>query len=59
MAGGLVAIVGFLANSNGLPMAFPIWALASVGLIYLFIAVLSGVLSLGVLKKSQPADLLR
>lgn len=59
MAGGLVAIVGILANMNGLPMAFPIWALAAVGLTYLLIAILSGVLSLGVLKKSQPADLLR
>ena len=59
MAGGLTFLVGLAATNFGLPMAFPLWALAAVGIAFLFISVLSGVLSMGVLKKGQPADLLR
>lgn len=51
--------VSNLALSGGVPMAFPISLIAMVTGFLLFIAVLSGFLSLGVLKQSQPADLLR
>jgi putative ABC transport system permease protein len=59
MAGVLVYVIGIIGNAAGLPLAFPIPALMLVGGVFLFISVLSGVLSLGVLKKGQPADLLR
>jgi putative ABC transport system permease protein len=58
-AGGFIAAVGALASAAGLPMSFPIPTLimAAIGLV--LVAVISGFLSLGVLKQSQPADLLR
>ena len=40
-------------------MAFPFYMNASVAALLMVIALLSGFLSLGMLKKSQPADLLR
>jgi putative ABC transport system permease protein len=54
----LTGVIG-LASLYSLPMDFPVWALLSVSFMLILIAVLSGMLSLGVLKKSQPADLLR
>jgi putative ABC transport system permease protein len=51
--------VGLLASSMGVPMAFPPWLLMIVSGLLIAIALLSGMLSLGMLKKSQPADLLR
>lgn len=51
--------VAMLAQLGGLPMAFPMWSLITVGILLLVVAVVSGMLSLGVLKASQPADLLR
>ncbi|HYE46470.1 MAG TPA: FtsX-like permease family protein [Caulobacter sp.] len=51
--------VAALAAMGGVPMAFPIPLVAIVTVFLLFIALLSGFLSLGVLKNSQPADLLR
>jgi putative ABC transport system permease protein len=55
----LTAGVAWLAGAGGLPMSFPVWAVTLVTVLLLVIALLSGLLSLGVLKKSQPADLLR
>jgi putative ABC transport system permease protein len=55
----LVSGIAALAKAGGLPMAFPVGNVVGTGLFLLFIAVLSGLLSLGILKKSQPADLLR
>jgi putative ABC transport system permease protein len=55
----LVSGVTVLARSAGVPMSFPTPALLGVGALLLFIAVFSGALAMGVLKKSQPADLLR
>ena len=55
----LVGGVGFLARAGGVPMAFPISTVTFTGGFLLAIAILSGVFSLGILKKSQPADLLR
>jgi putative ABC transport system permease protein len=51
--------VAALASSGGVPMSFPPFALISVSILLLGIAVFSGFLAMGVLKKSQPADLLR
>lgn len=60
LASGLLTWgVSMLALMFGLPMAFPIWIVATVSGVLITIAVLSGLMSLGVLKKSQPADLLR
>lgn len=52
-------LVYLLARNGGLPMGFPISWVVGVSLLLLFISVASGALALGVLKKSQPADLLR
>ena len=48
-----------LASAGGLPMAFPAPIVIAISIFLLIIAMLSGLLSLGVLKNSQPADLLR
>ncbi|MBI2261256.1 MAG: ABC transporter permease [Caulobacterales bacterium] len=58
-AGLLTWGVSLLARMGGLTMAFPIPMVAGVCVMLLVIALASGFLSLGVLKKSQPADLLR
>ena len=58
-AGVLTWGVSLLAAGGGLTMAFPIPMVAGVCIMLLIIALASGFLSLGVLKKSQPADLLR
>lgn len=58
-AGLLTWAVSLLASAGGLTMAFPIPMVAGVCVMLLVIALASGFLSLGVLKKSQPADLLR
>lgn len=55
----LVGGIGMLAGAGGVPMAFPANVVIFTGCFLLFIAMLSGVFSLGILKKSQPADLLR
>ncbi len=59
MAGVFTWIVTSLAAMGGLPMAFPIPLVIAISIFLLIIAILSGLLSLGVLKNSQPADLLR
>jgi putative ABC transport system permease protein len=51
--------IWLLAKSFGVPMDFPLFIDVPVAMTLLIIAILSGALSLGVLKKSQPADLLR
>ena len=55
LTGGVWAV----AMAFGVPLAFPLFIDIPVAITLLIIAVLSGVLSLGILKKSQPADLLR
>ena len=55
----LSSVVWVLAKSSGVPMDFPLFIDVPVAITLLIIAVLSGALSLGILKKSQPADLLR
>lgn|GEM_PF-96864 len=58
-AGVLTWLVSMLASAGGLPMAFPAPIVIAISIFLLIIAMLSGLLSLGVLKNSQPADLLR
>ncbi|MGH8253621.1 MAG: ABC transporter permease [Steroidobacteraceae bacterium] len=55
----LTAFVWFIAITSGVPLDFPLFVDIPVGLALLGIAIFSGAMSLGVLKKSQPADLLR
>jgi putative ABC transport system permease protein len=55
----LVSGVAMLAARFGLPMAFPLPIVITVAIFLMIIAILSGFLSMGILKKSQPADLLR
>ena len=52
-------LVSLLAKSAGLPMGFPLGWVVGVAILLLLISLASGLMSLGVLKKSQPADLLR
>jgi putative ABC transport system permease protein len=54
-----VAGVAALAKSVGVPMSFPMGAVIGVSILLLAISLASGLMSMGVLKKSQPADLLR
>ncbi|THD79204.1 MAG: ABC transporter permease [Phenylobacterium sp.] len=62
---GLVATALFtwgiyeLAKLGGVPMGFPMGWVISVAILLTVISIFSGLLSLGILKKSQPADLLR
>lgn len=55
----LTWLVSLLASANAVIIALPMSLLIAVGGGLIGIAILSGMLSLGVLKKSQPADLLR
>ena len=48
-----------LASNLGMPMGFPMPWVITVVILLTVISILSGLFSLGVLKKSQPADLLR
>ncbi|MEJ2818165.1 MULTISPECIES: ABC transporter permease [unclassified Caulobacter] len=60
LASGLLTwLVWLIATANGVPMAFPPALVALVSVFLIVIAMLSGFLSLGILKNSQPADLLR
>lgn len=52
-------LVSLLAKSGGLPMGFPVPWVIGVGVLLMVISTASGLMALGVLKKSQPADLLR
>ncbi len=58
-AGVFTLGVSQLARAIGMVMAFPLTWLVSVSVLLLLIALVSGVMALGILKKSQPADLLR
>ncbi len=51
--------VYLLATNNGVPMGFPTPWVIGVSILLLAISGASGLLALGILKKSQPADLLR
>ena len=51
--------VFLLAKHAGLPMGFPISAVIGVSVLLMVISIASGLMSMGILKRSQPADLLR
>lgn len=51
--------VYLLATNGGVPMGFPTSWVVGVSILLLVISGASGLLALGILKKSQPADLLR
>jgi putative ABC transport system permease protein len=59
LAAVITALVWILGRSFGVPMDFPLFIDLPVAIALLAVALASGALSLGVLKKSQPADLLR
>lgn len=59
MASLLFVAVSLVARNIGLPMAYPIWAFAGVAAVFAFIAAVAGALSLQILNKTDPADLLR
>ena len=48
-----------VAKAAGVPMAFSADISAMVAVLLVVISIVSGILALGILKKSQPADLLR
>lgn len=52
-------LVSLLAKNGGLPMGFPISWVIGVAVLLMVISLASGLMALGILKKSQPADLLR
>jgi len=52
-------LVSLLAGAAGLPMVFRPPVVIGVTVMLMIVAALSGLISLGVLKRSQPADLLR
>jgi putative ABC transport system permease protein len=56
---GLTWLVKLFAAANAVVIGLPLGLLAIVGVGLILIAVVSGFLSLGILKNSQPADLLR
>lgn len=55
----LVSGLAALAAKGGVVMAFPLPAVSIIGGFLMVIALLSGLMAIGVLKKTQPADLLR
>jgi len=55
----LVGVISMIARFFAIPMDFPLYLDIPVSILLLLIAMVSGLFSLGVLKKSQPADLLR
>jgi putative ABC transport system permease protein len=59
MTGLMVLGVDALAKAGGVPMAYHFDQVGMTSALLLAISIGSGLLSLGVLKKSQPADLLR
>jgi putative ABC transport system permease protein len=59
MTAGFMALVTWAARLGGVPMSYQMNWVTFVAILLMIIAILSGVFTMGVLKKSQPADLLR
>lgn len=51
--------VSMIARQIGLPMAYPVWPFLIILLVSLIIAVIAAVMSIQLLKRSDPAELLR
>ena len=61
IAASAVLMVGitFLAKSANIPMGFELGSSIQTGVLLLLISIMSGALTLGALKKGEPADLLK
>jgi putative ABC transport system permease protein len=59
MTAGLMVLITFAAGVAGVPMAYQPSVIVTIVILLMTIAIGSGLMTLGVLKKSQPADLLR
>lgn len=59
LTAALTAVVWQLARSFGIQMDYPPFIVVPVAISLLIVAIVAGTLSLGVLRKSQPMDLLR
>lgn len=59
LSGVFLAAIAFAGRMANIPMAYPVPSVIQTVLLLLAIAVGSGMLTLGALKKGQPADLLR
>jgi putative ABC transport system permease protein len=59
MTAGLMVLITFAAGVAGVPMAYQPSVIVTIIILLMTIAIGSGVMTLGILKKSQPADLLR
>jgi putative ABC transport system permease protein len=59
LSAGLIYAVARIGAAYGLPMGFPLSSIIGMAVLLMTVAMMSGVFSLGLLKKSQPADLLR
>jgi putative ABC transport system permease protein len=55
----LAGLLWAIAHAFGVPMEFPLFIAAPVAAVLFVVALLAGALSLGILRRSQPADLLR
>ena len=56
---GLLTWGVYMLARNSMPMGFPMTWIVGVSILLLVISMFSGAVALGILKKSQPADLLR
>ncbi|MBI1340812.1 FtsX-like permease family protein [bacterium] len=59
VSGLCLMAISFAGRANNIPMAYPIPSVAQTIVLLLLIAVGSGMLTLGALKKGEPADLLK
>jgi putative ABC transport system permease protein len=59
MTAGLMVLITFAAGVAGVPMAYQPSVIVTIVVLLMTISIGSGLMTLGVLKKSQPADLLR
>jgi len=59
ISGALMAGIAALAAANAVPMGFELSNLLQTGFFLLLIAIFSGAMTLGALKKGDPADLLK
>jgi putative ABC transport system permease protein len=59
LSGVTMAGLMMLAGANNVPMGYDVGTLVQTGIFLLAIAIVSGALTLGALKKGDPADLLK
>lgn len=59
VAGALLLVVRVIAASSQIPISLPLWSIAAAATLTLAVALLSGLLALAPLRRSEPAELLR